>query len=119
MPIELDPTTDVGMVRLLIADVDPDNPLFQDAQIEGFLGLAGSLKRAAADALDAIARSEVLISKKITTQDLATDGPAVARELRESAKALRDQAADDANSPEAWAISVIDFDPNAAYRCWG
>lgn len=122
MPITVDPTTDIGIVRLLITDVDVAAPLFEDAQIQAFLTLeSGKVKRAAASALDAIARSEALISKKITTQDLATDGPALAAELRASAKALRDQADkaddDEQDGPEAWAISVIDFDPNAAYRC--
>lgn len=95
-PITLDPTTDVGMIRLLITDVDEDAPLFEDAQLAAFLDREdGSVKLAAATALETIARSEVLIGKKITTQDLSTDAPAVARELRESAAALRKQVEKD------------------------
>lgn len=122
MPITLDPGSDIGMVRLLIADTDATTPLFGDDQLAAFLTLEGGVKLAAATALEAVASSEVLISKKIRTQDLSTDGPAVAAELRAQAKSLRDQVAkakadekDDAGE-EAWAISVADFDPNAAYR---
>jgi len=109
------------MIRLLITDVDSDNPLFTDSEITALLALEkGVVKLAAASALETIARSEVLISKKITTQDLSTDGPAVAAELRAQAKALREQARQDADDvvggSDAWAISVVDFDPNAAYR---
>jgi len=117
---ELNPSTDVGMVRLLITDMSEADPLFTDVQIEAFLTLEGGVRRAAASALETIARSEVLISKKITTQDLSTDGPAVAAELRAQAKALREQARQDVDDvvggADAWAISVADFDPNAAYR---
>lgn len=78
-----------GDLRLLIGDLDPENQLFTDDQVLSFLRLSGgSVYRAAAEALRVIARSEVLISKKITTQDLSTDGPAVAAELRAQAKEL-------------------------------
>lgn len=91
--IETDPDTPVGLVRLLIADLDETNPLFTDGQILSFLAMeSDSVKRAAAMGLDTIARSELLLSKKFSTQDLSVDGPAVAKELRESAKALREQA---------------------------
>jgi hypothetical protein len=92
-PITVDPTTDIGMVRLLCTDVDEVEPLFEDALIAAFLASVNGVKRAAALALDTIATSEALISKKLTTSDgLSTDGPSVAKELRERAKTLRDQA---------------------------
>ena len=76
-------------VRLLVGDLDPENQLFTDNQMLAFLRLAsGSSYRAAAEALRVMARSEVMISKKITTQDLSTDGPAVAAELRKQAAEL-------------------------------
>lgn len=76
-------------VRLLASDLDPENQLFTDNQMLAFLRLAeGSAYRAAAEALRVMARSEVMISKKITTQDLSTDGPAVAAELRKQAAEL-------------------------------
>lgn len=76
-------------VRLLVSDLDPANQLFNDDQVLAFLRLAeGNAYRAAAEALRVMARSEVMISKKITTQDLSTDGPAVAAELRKQAAEL-------------------------------
>lgn len=95
MPIEYD--TDEGKVRLLIADTDENHLIFADAQITGFLAIArnGSVKRAAADALDAIATSEALIGKVIKTQDLQTDGAKLADALRKHAAELRRQADDD------------------------
>lgn len=115
----IDYTTPVGQVRLLIADVEESNFLLADDQITGYLAIeSGRVKRAAARALDAIATSEVLVSKKIRTLDLQTDGPAVAAELRALAKQLRDE--DDQDGDEGpWAIDVIPFDPYAAYRPLG
>ena len=89
-------TTLVQQVRLIIADVDESNPLFADDQIRTYLALAGdSVRLAAADALEAIAVSEVLISKKIQSQHLSTDGPAVAEALRKLAATQRQLAADE------------------------
>lgn len=84
-------STDRGKVRLLITDVRESNPIFQDAEIDAFLSLNTSVRLAAAAALECIAASEVLILKKIVNLDLETDGPAVAKELRELAKQLRSQ----------------------------
>lgn len=85
--------TDEGRVRLLIADTDVNNLVLDDEQILGFLEIhGGNVKRAAAAALDTIASSEALLSKKIRTQDRQTDGPAVADALRAHAKALRAEA---------------------------
>lgn len=93
--------SEVEDIRLLIGDLDPGNQLFTDAQVEAFLRLGGgSAYRGAAEALRVIARSEVLISKKITTQDLSTDGPAVAAELRKQAAEL-DAKADALESGES------------------
>jgi hypothetical protein len=89
----IDFESDLGRVRLLIADFDESQPIFTDEHLTGYLSLkAGSVKRAAADALDAIATSEVLLGKKIRTQDVTTDGPAVAADLRKKARELRDEA---------------------------
>ena len=82
---------DIDYVRLLIAD-QGFPPLLEDYQLGLLIDQGGSTLHGAADALDAIATSEVLIAKKITTQDLATDGPAVAAELRKQATALRARA---------------------------
>lgn len=84
-------STDRGKVRLLITDVDQANPIMQDAEIDAFLEMNTSVRLAAAAALECIAASEVLVLKKIVNLDIETDGPAVAKELRELAKQLRAQ----------------------------
>lgn len=105
----------VGQVRALIADLDTANPIFTDDQIKTYLelndwdtGYKQGIYRAAADALDAIATSEVLVSKKIRTQDLSTDGPAVAAELRKQAAALRDKADDEDAKADSF-FQIIPF----------
>lgn len=117
--------TPTGKVRLHIADLS-DPPKISDAFIHGYLGLYGwdeadeaattdqCVWRAAADALDAMATSETLESKKVRTQDLSTDGPAVAAELRKKAAELRaraDEADDVANS-------FFDLIPNGDGTRW-
>lgn len=86
----------IRQVRLLMADVGSVQYL-DDDQVNGYLALNGdNVRRAAADALDAVATSEALVSKVIKTQDLATDGVKVADSLRAHADRLRGLAdADD------------------------
>lgn len=114
----MDYTTPTGQVRLLIADLSSP-PLMEDAVLEGYLSMHGytgeadsierpGIWRAAADALDGIATSEVLTSKKIRTQDLSTDGPAVAAELRKQAAALRYKA-DQADAEDDSFFEIIPF----------
>lgn len=99
----MDYQSKVGQVRLLIPDtVEVDwndegtaSYLFEDAQIEGLLELNdGRVRLAAADAVEAIAFSEALISKVISTEDLSTDGSKVANTMLTKARQLR--ASDDA-----------------------
>ena len=94
--------------RLLIADQpggEPDRQLFTDDELALLIAAEGSTLAGAAAALDAIAVSEVLLSKKITTQDLSTDGPAVAAELRKQADSLRARAAEAAAG--AWGVATV------------
>ena len=84
----------VQLARLLAADT-ADPPLLADDQYEALLALEhGSARLAAAAALEMIAASEALVAKKVRTQDLSTDGPAVAAELRQLAAAMRARARD-------------------------
>lgn len=82
-------------VRLLIGDTDTEEPgnwIFADEEIDAFLAMEASVvKLAAAQALDTMASSEAMILKKIRILDLTTDGPAVAKELRERSAMLREQ----------------------------
>ncbi|MGG5257464.1 hypothetical protein [Phycicoccus avicenniae] len=84
----------IGLARLYAADVDDTAPLLTNGQYATLLAHNGDNARlAAADALEAIAVSEVLVAKKIRTQDLTTDGPAVSAELRALAQRHRELAA--------------------------
>lgn len=106
----IDFSTDVGKVRLLIADLDETDPVITDDIIGGYLLLDDANPvLAAADALDAIATSEVLLAKKIRTQDLSTDGPAVAAELRAQAGRLRARAAEESGDV-SW-FDVVGYCP--------
>lgn len=123
-PITTDLGTDVGTIRLLITDVDQAFPLLTDDEITTLLALeGGSIKRGAAACLETIATSETLVSKKISTQDLSTDGPAVAEDLRKRAKLLRDQA--DVEDPagqeidDSYGFDYVDFDRYAGYPYYG
>lgn len=110
----IDYSTDVGKVRLLIPDTDEDNALLIDPQIQAFLSMEGSVKLAAAAALDVIASSEVLVSKVIRTQDLQTDGAKVSAELRARAASIRQQV-DEGVGDDAVGFDVVDFDRWAGY----
>lgn len=110
----IDYGTDVGKVRLLIPDTDEDNQILTDEQIGAFVSMEGSVKLAAAQALDTIASNEAMIGKVITTQDLSTDGAKVAAELRARAAALRQQV-DDGVGDDSVGFDVVDFDPYKGY----
>lgn len=110
LPITTDPTVELGQIRLLTTDVDEAYPLHTDVELTAFLAMeGGNVKRAAAASLEAISTSEALVGKKISTQDLSTDGPAVAKDLRERAKLLRGQA-DQADADTAAADDSYGFD---------
>lgn len=109
----MDYETPIKHVRVLIADMGTP-PLIDDQTLQTYLELQGwedgarwAVKRAAADALEAIAVSEVLVSKKIRTQDLTSDGPAVAEALRKLAAGLREQA-DDEDPDYGGVFEIID-----------
>ena len=120
MAFTYDPTTDAGLVRLLITDTDlvnPDNQIFEDAEITAFLTLEGSVvKLAAARALDVIAVREVLVQKVIRIMDLTTDGAKAADSIRALAKQLRAEAAhEDTAGMFDWA-EMVDSDFAARER---
>lgn len=87
--------SDKNRVRLLIADTDVTAGVFllQDEEILDLLVLESNIYLAAAAALEIVAASEVLVSKKIRmlSGDLTTDGPAVAKSLREIAQGYRER----------------------------
>lgn len=81
-------------VRLLITDTDiPNNPIFQDEEIDRFLSLEDSnVRLASAMALEVIASQEALILKVLQVGDIRTDGAKLAAELRARAAVLRQEA---------------------------
>lgn len=137
MPIVF--TEAAGQLRLLISDVDEANLILSDEMVQGYLagyGVLGNdpvlprgpILRAAADALDAIANSEALVSKVMQTVDgLQSDGAKVANALRLRADSLRRQADDEeekakeAETPADAYFGVVPFgyeEPREAAE-WG
>jgi hypothetical protein len=119
--------TDLGTVRALIPDVEKvdftgegvPSYMFSDVHLGALLRLyasrpspAGRIKRAAADAMTAVANSEALISKVIKTEDLQTDGAKVANAILAAARQLRDEAdKDDEQIEDEYAFAIVDFQP--------
>lgn len=111
-----DYSTPLGRVRLLITDTSDvvADQIFSDDQLAAFLDMAGeSVYRAAAEALLVMAANEALTSKKIRTQDLATDGPAVSAELRALAERLTVKA-DEADAAAGTFFELVPFSAPAA-----
>lgn len=120
-------TSDIGRIRALIPDVeqvDQDNTgvvnyLFEDDHLAAILAVQRSvsgapmarLRRAAADAVDALATSEAYISKVIKTEDLMTDGAKVANAMTTRAANLRRDADREEDEIGAAAFEVVSFQP--------
>jgi hypothetical protein len=70
--------------------------LLLDAAIQTLIDVEDDddLRLASADCLDSIASSQALIQKKIKVLDLETDGPSLAKALRDHAAMLRKQVFD-------------------------
>lgn len=94
-PLDYDPNTATGEVRLLISDVT-EPTIFSDDEIQAFLAMRkNNPMRAAASALMAIANNEALLYKYVRTDDLTLDGVKGATELRLQARQLENQANDE------------------------
>lgn len=104
--------TDVQKVRALIPDTEAafdGETMFSNEDIETYLEVAGgSVLRAAAYAVYAIATSEALISKIIRTQDLSTNGAGVAEALHKKAEALAKRADAEEASGDVY-YNIVDF----------
>jgi hypothetical protein len=106
-------------VRLLISDTDTANRIFSTLELADFLSLNGdSVRRAAAQALDTLAANEAMVSKKIRTQDLQTDGPAVAEALRKQAAELRRQADQGEGDAESTGFEIVEYEPYPCRSDW-
>lgn len=108
------PTTPIGMVRLLLNDVG-EPWVFTDTEIHALLTLeGGSVKLAAAQAIDTNATNMVLASRVLRTQDLQTDGAKVADAMRAHAAELRRQVVE-VDDDGAY-FEVVSLDPTAGSR---
>jgi len=117
MSVTYNPNSEVGRVRLLITDTDIENPIFSDEEIEQFLNLTSvdsetDVRLAAALGLETMAASEAYVQKKLSMLDLSTDGPAVAKSLREAAMKLREQVE---NEP-AFGWAEMSLNPTVTYE---
>lgn len=113
--------TPLGQLRALVSQTeqysDPADPtklpdyLMADGQLQSFLALNNSkLYGAAADVLLALAANEALVSKKIRTEDLSTDGSVIANSLRQVAAEYRSrQKEEDLEDAALEAFEVVDF----------
>lgn len=132
-----DYSTAIGRVRALIPDIEKvdwesdgnASYIFSDNHLTGFLALYGAtpgtcaddagveltakIRHAAADAVEAIAVSEALISKVVKTEDLQTDGAKTANALLGRAGLLRRQAQKEEEQQDLeTAFTVVDFHPS-------
>ena len=92
--------TNVGKVRVLLGDVDPENisqgigeyKYFSDDELVAILQMYDhSVKLTAARCLETIASSQVLLLKSWTSDDLTVNGDRIAESLRRIAQQLRDE----------------------------
>ena len=99
----IDYTSSVGQVRVLIPDLrkledlrdlrNEPRYLFTDDEILAFLVINnGNVKRAAADACDAIGMDKALQLLVLKTDDKQTDGAKLLDAIVKRARALREQA---------------------------
>lgn len=95
MSFTYDTKTNRGKVRLIIADQDSTDPMFDDDEIDAFLSINSDIRLAAAYALGTMATNQVMVLKVIKLLDLTTDGAKVSDALRRLAKDLRDQVANE------------------------
>lgn len=96
--LPVDVTTPLGQVRLLIPDRGGSLPdgtnffVFGDDEIAAFLSIeGGSVRLAAALAIETIASDTAMVDKVIETLDLKTDGAKVSDALLKRAALLREQ----------------------------
>jgi hypothetical protein len=102
--------------RLIIADTDSTHAIFQDEEIMSAYNIdsmvmfipvgqgspvqvntAPSARRAAATLLDSLASNKARLASALMVLDIKIDSTKAAKELRDSAKALRDTEADSGN----------------------
>jgi hypothetical protein len=114
MAATYDLSTDVGKVRAIIPDPDIGDATFSDEELEAYLTIeAGSLKRAAAMALEVKGTDEAFVLKVLKRLDVQTDGAKLGDFALKRAAALRAQADKLDEDADAWdGLEVIEMITN-------
>lgn len=118
----IDYTSPIGQVRVLIPDLrkledlrdlrNEPRYLFTDDEILAFLAVNnGNVKRAAADACDAIGMDKALQLLVLKTDDKQTDGAKLLDAIVKRAKTLREQAKEDDESNLSFDVIMPSYDP--------
>ena len=111
MAFSFDLSSDLGKVRLLIPDRQPDEYVFHDAEILALLEMEDGIKRTTALALETIASDQVMTLKVIRLLDITTDGAKVSDALLKRAQSLRDRAElDDETDEGGFDIAEMVYD---------
>lgn len=118
----IDYTSPIGQVRVLIPDLrkledlrdlrNEPRYLFTDDEILAFLAVNnGNVKRAAADACDAIGMDKALQLLVLKTDDKQTDGAKLLDAIVKRAKTLREQAKEDDENNLTFDVIMPSYDP--------
>lgn len=115
-------TSPIGQVRVLIPDLrkledlrdlrNEPRYLFTDDEILAFLAVNnGNVKRAAADACDAIGMDKALQLLVLKTDDKQTDGAKLLDAIVKRAKTLREQAKEDDENNLSFDVIMPSYEP--------
>lgn len=118
----IDYTSPIGQVRVLIPDLrkledlrdlrNEPRYLFTDDEILAFLAINnGNVKRAAADACDAIGMDKALQLLVLKTDDKQTDGAKLLDAIVKRARMLREQAKEDDENDLSFDVIMPSYDP--------
>lgn len=118
----IDYTSPIGQVRILIPDLrkledlrdlrNEPRYLFTDDEILAFLAVNnGNVKRAAADACDAIGMDKALQLLVLKTDDKQTDGAKLLDAIVKRAKTLREQAKEDDENNLSFDVILPSYEP--------
>ena len=118
----IDYTSPIGQVRVLIPDLrkledlrdlrNEPRYLFTDDEILAFLAVNnGNVKRAAADACDAIGMDKALQLLVLKTDDKQTDGAKLLDAIVKRAKTLREQAKEDDENNLSFDVILPSYEP--------
>lgn len=118
----IDYTSSIGQVRVLIPDLrkledlrdlrNEPRYLFTDDEILAFLAINnGNVKRAAADACDAIGMDKALQLLVLKTDDKQTDGAKLLDAIVKRAKTLREQAKEDDENNLSFDVIMPSYEP--------